>query len=80
MTKKIEIRKRVGGCSTVVKHSTTGHVINDWNPVSPFLAPAENYWGKKVYKMGSGNSTVVEHSTNNVDIEGSNKLNNGQWL
>jgi hypothetical protein len=64
----------------VVKHSPPGHVINDSNPASPFLAPAENYPGQKVYKMGSGNSTVVEHSTTNVDIEGSNKLNNGQWL
>ncbi len=49
MTKKIKIKKRVGGCSTVVEHSTTGHVIKDSNLAIGFLAPAENYWGKKSF-------------------------------
>ena len=64
----------------VVEHSTTGYVIKDSNLASGFLAPAENYWGKKVNKMDSGSTTMAKHSTTNLEIEGSNKLNKGQWL
>ncbi len=64
----------------MVKHSTTGYAIKGANPAGRFLAPAENYWGQKVYKMDSGSTTVAKHSTANLEIEGSNKFNYGQWL